>query len=714
MANCPTAPSTVVGWTRTARTGVSVTGHQGFAPRAIGRRFVTALLPWACLLLAAVAFATPALAASDAAALLAEADAALARDTPAAIELATRALAAAEQERNIDAHAEARFLLGRGQLQQGRLAGAIVHFEHGLALQPAQPRLRARLLTYLGATLDRAGLSVDAVAPQQEALRLYLEQRNWQDASAVLVNLGNAYSGMDDAEAARAHYERGLALKREHGITRGVGSVLNNLADFAGQRGHFGEAETLLRDAVAASREPDDAPARSVALANLGIALAEQGRFDEAMVAADEAAGLANSLQDRSRALGAQRARALVLLRRAAAATPASSARALSLREAADILRAAIDTAHDGDDSQRRMQLAALLADVREAQGDTGSALALLREVDDLREAGEAGRQSSRREAAAARFEYAKQSGELELLRQRDLAVGEQIRQQRWLVLALSLAVLAATAAALVAWHRIRERQRFEATLEQRHRDLAAALDEANAQRRRSDAYAASHRHLLHLASEDLRQPLNDIRADAERLLAAPGSAEEQQRRGASIARAASDLIWVTDQMLEGAREPDFAAPLEPRAPQPLRQLLQDLVDEAAVHALRHQIELVLDAPADTDAAVDPQRLRSVLGELLEQVLRACPAHNRCCVRLRADAQVARIAIDDIGGAAAGWQQRMDGDERSRTPRLGFAWIAQAIGALGGDIGTALHGTPPVRAVVVLLPRTPGVRLAED
>ncbi|MBB5207954.1 tetratricopeptide repeat protein [Chiayiivirga flava] len=674
-------------------------------PRSTGRRpggfgaFALLALLWCCVAGAQSAAGT----------LLEQADAAIGHDADLARSLAQRALDEAIGASDSARQAQAYLLLGRIDLLQGKPTAAIVAFERALALPQTSPELRAKLLTYLGATLDRSGLSVDAVAPQQEALALYLDARNWQDASAVLANLGNAYAGQGDTAAARAHYERALALKREHGITRGVGSALNNLADAALGDGRHEEAVTLLQEAIAASSAPGDLGARTTAQTNLAMALAGLGRFDEALAQVERAQAQALALDDTSRQLGVLRARATVLLQRARAAAPGSSARALSLREAAQNVQPAIARARDGEDLVRAVQLTELLSEIREEQGDAAGALALLRDARRQREAIDARAQGERRAAASARFEYAKQSGELAVLRERDAASNDRVRTQRWLLLALGLAGLACVAAALFALRRLRERHRFDQTLQQRNRELAAALDEANAQHRRSDAYAASHRHLLQLASEDLRAPLNDIRADAERLLADPGDADRQHRRIASIARAAADLIWVTDQMLESAREPDFAAPLDPHPNTPLRPLLRDLLDEASVHALRHQQDLALDAPDEVEAAVHPQRLRAVLHELLELVLRASPAHTRCVVRLRRVGDTARILVDDPAGAAAGWQQKMDAPrDGAHVPRLGFAWIAQSIDALGGEIGTTMHGAPPARAIAILLPCVPG------
>lgn len=646
-----------------------------------------------------------------------EADAALQRDAERARTLARQALDDAQSRGESVAQAQALLLLGRADLQQGLLSAAIVHFERALALPgiDADAGLHAKLLTYLGATLDRSGLSVDAVAPQQEALRLYLDARNWQDASAVLANLGNAYASLGDDAAARAHYERALALKREHGITRGVGSALNNLSDAAMDEGRHEDAVALLRDAVAASSAPEDVGARITAWINLAVALSELGRYDEALAQIALAQSQAEAQNDASRQLGVVRAHALVLLRRGQAAPQGSSARALALREAAALVQPAMERANRSGDMPRELQFTDLLSHIREAQGDTGAGLILLRTAQAQRAALDARTQDERRATASARFEYAKQRGELDLLRQRDAAASDNLRQQRWLLLALGIAAIGILSAALFAMRRMRERHRFDRTLEQRNGELAAALDAANAQQRRSDAYAASHRHLLHLASEDLRVPLNDIRADAERLLADPGDAEAVQRRVASIARTAADLLWVTDQMLESAREPDFAAPLAPPPITPLRPLLQDVLDEAGVHALRHQQELVLDAPDDIAACVHPAPLRTVLRELLELVLRASPAHTRCTLRLREDGNHVRILVDDPAGAAAGWQQKMGAPrDGAHVPRLGFAWIAQSIDMLGGEIGTYVQGTPPMRVIAVVLPRDASVTAPPD
>ena len=77
-------------------------------------------------------------------------------------------------------------------------------------------------------------------------------------------------------------------------------------------------------------------------------------------------------------------------------------------------------------------------------------------------------------------------------------------------------------------------------------------------------------------------------------------------------------------------------------------------------------------------------------------------------VRLEAAPDAARILIDDPAGIAPDWRSVADTrGERNHVPRLGFAWVAQTLATLGGSTETGTRGAPPLRIIVIELPRTP-------
>jgi signal transduction histidine kinase len=649
-----------------------------------------------CAALLALATLCPAVAraADD---VLAQAEALLPRDADQAERLAQQALATAREAQDEAAQAQALMLLGLVQMRRGQHAVAMQQLEAALPLaERGSDALRlGRVLASLGIVYDLSGLRSEALQVQQRALDLYLRRTDFARASALLINLGNTYDNQGDRAAARSSYERALAMKREHGIAKGLGSVLNNLADFELDAGRGERAVDLLREAIAAHRNDANTGAESLARSNLARALALTGRYDEATSELAAAAALAATANDALARLAADTARAQVLLTRVRAAPAGDPRRDGWLETSVAAAEQARAVARGLEDRGRLADLARLLADLRVEQGRHEAAVALLREAEQEQRADSSRADAERYAVLAARYRAEKQAGEIALLRQREstqqslLAEREATqraeldRQRGWQV-ALAIAALGLALGVGLLWRHGRERQAHAARLEAGNRALAEALREAERLRARSEQVAAVNRRLLHLAGEEMRAPLLMLRGGAERLLVDDGSIESRARRVAAVAQATAELLRVADQMLESAALDPHAPPAV--APLALDRLLHDLVEQLHARAQARARELKL---LHADAALvlaDAPRLTLALQELLEQALAAAPSGSTVELDLRCSEGVATLCIGDPG---AGLPENDAAGRRlapSASGGLGYAWACEVIEGARGEV----------------------------
>ncbi len=162
-------------------------------------------------------------------------------------------------------HATALQLLGVVRRIQGRLPEAEELYRRSLAIDPAQPQVHYNL----GNLLKADGRFEEAVAEQREAVRL---KPNYVEAH---LQLALALSETDDHAAAEKSCRDALRLQPNYLFAKQA------LAAELCALGREKEAERILRQALTVGiRNPRQAAALEH---NLGIALKQQRRFDEAL-----------------------------------------------------------------------------------------------------------------------------------------------------------------------------------------------------------------------------------------------------------------------------------------------------------------------------------------------------------------------------------------------------------------------------------------------
>ena len=555
----------------------------------------------------------------------------------------------------------------------------------------SDPRRLARRLGTLGVALDQAGAVGEAIAVQHQALALYESIDDAAGASAITTNLGNSLNALGDTDAARRYYEDALALKQRHGISRGIGTIYNNLADLAEAKGELDAARDLLEQALAAYAAERDGNGESVAHGNLARVLAKLGEHDAALEQIKAAEALARA-QDSQRGLVAiQLANGEVLMERVRLGQPDPQQRTALLAQAEASLQQALTASRARDDEPHQIHALEALARLHELRGEPAAALALARDAYARERTQERRIAQTRAAVLSVRYEHQRQQREIERLRERGGIEDARILRQRLALWFLTALLLLAVGGVLALWHSNRLRRRSQERLVQQNEALAGTLQEGQRQRQQVETFALRQRRFLSLASEDLRGPLEEVRALAERILV-DDSPDVLRRQHAAIAQRASDLMWVADQMLESA-EHELPHPDAQRHTEivDLAQELGELVAQAGHRAIHRDQDLQLECRAvATRVCIEKTRCVVALRELIDILLYLNPVRTRFHFALEQAEAGIRIRLDQGTARLPDWTEVAQSQERAdMTLRLALAWIQHAIQDNGGNIATA-------------------------
>jgi len=227
---------------------------------------------------------------------------ALARSAPlVAVRLAERLVLLAAQAFG-ETHAEvgiARFALGAARLSAGDFAGAERDGEVALRLIRGDLDAPSRIdvLQLLASAAERSSDAV-AIVARLRALASAIEASTAGPArdlglADVDTRLGLTLARRGDTDDAWSHLSRALVLRRARLGARDltVGEALYNLATHRMQASSVDEAIARFEEAVVIATDAGDTgrPLRESALQNLGVALQEQERYEDAEAAWERA-----------------------------------------------------------------------------------------------------------------------------------------------------------------------------------------------------------------------------------------------------------------------------------------------------------------------------------------------------------------------------------------------------------------------------------------
>jgi two-component system, OmpR family, sensor histidine kinase QseC len=258
-------------------------------------------------------------------------------------------------------------------------------------------------------------------------------------------------------------------------------------------------------------------------------------------------------------------------------------------------------------------------------------------------------------------------------------------------------------------------------TLTSTYRELQPVIDALNRLFQRVASSVTREKSFVQDAAHELRTPLAVIATEAHVLAHSVGEARvlARQRLGGAVERASH----LAQKLLEIARADASIAPV--RQQFDLMSLIRDILAAFAATTNRTEAEISLDGPDVFFVMSDPQRLRSILENLIDNALRyggssvqesgedaTRPAGEAVVeVRVSHEADMFRVVVLDNGSGVPS-QFRQQAFERFwRAPGimqngagLGLAIVRESVLALGGDVSITDGDNGSGCAVVVRLP----------
>lgn len=188
-------------------------------------------------------------------------------------------------------------------------------------------------------------------------------------------------------------------------------------------------------------------------------------------------------------------------------------------------------------------------------------------------------------------------------------------------------------------------------------------------------------------ASHELRTPLTAIKGNAELISIAP--ADERDLCVSAIRREAERMSRLVNDLLLLAEADIAEQPIHPR-PLDLQPLVED-VFRAAQLLGGDKVTVLLEEAQPTPAVADPDRIKQLLLNLVDNAVKFTPEGGTVSLRLSQNGGWTEIAVSDTGVGISSEEQdaifrrfyRVDKSRSTRGSGLGLAicsWIAEAHG----------------------------------
>ncbi|HOP42542.1 MAG TPA: HAMP domain-containing sensor histidine kinase [Flavobacteriales bacterium] len=208
----------------------------------------------------------------------------------------------------------------------------------------------------------------------------------------------------------------------------------------------------------------------------------------------------------------------------------------------------------------------------------------------------------------------------------------------------------------------------------------------------RRDLELARMQHNFLLAvTHELRTPIASLKLQLQTLERAGLSARQRDELREDALEDVDRLGRLTETLLSAARLESGRHDLRP-GPLDLVELVRAEMDRAA----RHGARLELKAPERLPARVDPEAMRMVVGNLLDNALKYGPADGPVDVSLDLSDNGATLVVADRGpGVPASERQvifrrfHRGGDEETRRTKgtgLGLYLVGRTLEAMGGSV----------------------------
>ena len=198
---------------------------------------------------------------------------------------------------------------------------------------------------------------------------------------------------------------------------------------------------------------------------------------------------------------------------------------------------------------------------------------------------------------------------------------------------------------------------------------------------------------VVSIVSHDLRNPLGVVAAAADTLIDLPLDREEREKQAKIIARSASRMSRLIEDLLDVARIEAGAFVVRPAAEEP-RSVLKEVRDMFEGQADQAQVALTIGSVCDVLVLMDHDRVVQALANLVDNAVRFTPEGGSIALSAEAlDEETVSLSVCDTGVGLAQdvlehlfnrfWQA--EGDSRGRAG-LGLTIVRGVAEAHGGEV----------------------------
>ena len=198
---------------------------------------------------------------------------------------------------------------------------------------------------------------------------------------------------------------------------------------------------------------------------------------------------------------------------------------------------------------------------------------------------------------------------------------------------------------------------------------------------------------VVSIVSHDLRNPLGVVAGAADTLIELPLDREERERQATIIARSASRMSRLIEDLLDVSRIEAGAFVVRPSAEEPI-SVLEEIRDMFEVQAEEAQVALAVGPVCDVLVRMDHDRVVQALANLVDNALRFTPEGGVVTLSGEVlDQEKVSLSVSDTGVGLTQdaldnlfsrfWQA--EGDRKGRAG-LGLAIVKGVIEAHGGEV----------------------------
>jgi CHAT domain-containing protein/Tfp pilus assembly protein PilF len=173
---------------------------------------------------------------------------------------------------------------GNDFFEKGAFADAVTNWNEALQLYAMKANFeeQSALLLKLAQAYEKMGEYTKALQALERALAIAQESGNMERTAAILGAIGNAYVALGPEEQAYRYLNQGLAMAQAHDHAAVAASILNNLGNFYASQKRYAEAASMYAESAVTAREIENHEMTAIALTNEANALIREGHYKEA------------------------------------------------------------------------------------------------------------------------------------------------------------------------------------------------------------------------------------------------------------------------------------------------------------------------------------------------------------------------------------------------------------------------------------------------